>query len=295
MSWLRITHETVYRYSKPMRFAPHRLVLRPREGHDVRVEEMRIAISPAFELEWSRDVFGNSVATAYLLGPAAELRIRSEVILLQTSRFPSPSPHAARTVPYPVQFDGLEETVGAAYRATTYPDDVSAVRHWIGESFDVAAMSDAGSVVAQLARTIFKTIKYRRREEKGVQTPAMTLELGSGSCRDLSTLMLEALRVLGFPARFASGYLDCAASEAGRASTHAWAEAYLPHIGWMGYDPTLGETTSAKHVVVGVSNHPRGVMPVSGSFYGAASDFLGLSIAVATERLSSAPTRDPTS
>jgi len=54
--------------------------------------------------------------------------------------------------------------------------------------------------------------------------------------------MQEALRVLGLPARFVSGYLDCAASEAGRASTHAWAEAYLPEVGWTGYDPTLGES-----------------------------------------------------
>ena len=46
-------------------FWPHRLVLRPREGHDVRIEEMRLEIEPEFELEWSRDLFGNSVATAH--------------------------------------------------------------------------------------------------------------------------------------------------------------------------------------------------------------------------------------
>src|SRR5205814_4438803 len=114
-----------------------------------------------------------------------------------------------------------------------------------------------------------------------------------GSCRDMATLMLEALRAFGLPARFVSGYLDCAASEAGRASTHAWAEAYLPEIGWIGYDPTLGEATSGKHVVTGVSNHPRGVMPISGTFFDDQNSYLGMEVTVQTERLAAESSSDP--
>jgi len=88
MSRLRIIHETIYSYKEAVRFGPHRLVLRPREGHDARVEEMRLEISPEFELEWSRDLFGNSVATVHILSPADQLRIRSEVVLQQTAPFP---------------------------------------------------------------------------------------------------------------------------------------------------------------------------------------------------------------
>jgi transglutaminase-like putative cysteine protease len=119
-----------------------------------------------------------------------------------------------------------------------------------------------------------------------VQSPAETLRLASGSCRDMATLMMEAGRVLGYATRFASGYLDCAASIAGRASTHAWTEFYLPALGWRGFDPTLGEPTSLKHVVTGVSNHPRGVMPVSGKFTGSSSDCLEMIVQVTTEQLS---------
>jgi transglutaminase-like putative cysteine protease len=138
--------------------------------------------------------------------------------------------------------------------------------------------------VASVARTIRKTIKYQRREAKGVQSPSLTLSAGSGSCRDMATLMLEALRCLGFPARFASGYLECSASEAGRASTHAWAEAYLPSVGWIGYDPMMGEATSGQHIVVGVSNHPRAIMPVSGTFFDEPKSYLGMQVAVQTAR-----------
>ena len=67
-----------------------------------------------------------------------------------------------------------------------------------------------------LCELIGKTVVYQRRSEKGVQSPARTVALKSGSCRDMATLMLEAARHLGVAARFASGYLHCSASRAGR-------------------------------------------------------------------------------
>ena len=114
----------------------------------------------------------------------------------------------------------------------------------------------------------------------GVQTPATTLSLGSGSCRDVATLMMETLRHLGIAARFASGYLDCQATRAARGSTHAWTEVYFPELGWRGFDPTTGRRCDFRHIVTGTSHHPRGVMPVSGKYFGAAGAFLNLAVAV---------------
>ena len=283
MSRLRIVHETTYTYKKAVRFGPHRLILRPREGHDLRVEEMRLEIAPDFELEWSRDLFGNSVAIAHISSAADQLRMRSEVLLHQTSPFPLRQVRRAR-VNFPINFSEVESAVASAYLASTYPQDVEIVRAWINDRLDAAAVQDAEEIVALAARAIRETIKYRRREIRGVQTPRVTLANGSGSCRDMATLMLEALRALGLPARFASGYLDCSASQEGQASTHAWAEAYLPDIGWTGYDPMLGCATSERHIVVGVSNHPRGVMPVTGTFFDNAGSFLEMTVNVQTER-----------
>jgi transglutaminase-like putative cysteine protease len=284
VSWLQIIHETTYRYKKAVRFGPHRLVLRPREGHDLRIEEIRVEIEPEFELEWSRDLFGNCIATAHILSPAQQLRIHSEVILYQTAPFPLRSTRRATPTTFPVHFSEIESAVAAAYLATTYPTDVAKVKEWISTTIDPAVVYDAGEIVASVARTIRDTIKYQPREGKGVQSPSQTLSASSGSCRDMATLMLEALRSVGFPARFASGYLECSASKVGRASTHAWAEAYLPAIGWIGYDPMLGEPTSGKHIVAGVSNHPRGVMPVSGTFLDEHNSYLGMEVSVRTAR-----------
>jgi transglutaminase-like putative cysteine protease len=284
VSWLRIIHETTYSYKAAVRFGPHRLVLRPREGHDVRVQKMRLEIVPECELDWSRDLFGNSVATAHFLSASDRLHIRNEVLLQQTAPFPLRTARPSTLVQFPVQFSGLESAIAAAYQATTFPEDVERVKEWVRDAIDLTTTRGAEDVVATVARAIHKNIRYRRRVAKGVQTPTETLTECSGSCRDMSTLMLEALRALGLPARFASGYLDCAASEEGRASTHAWAEAYLPEIGWTGYDPMLGEATSRKHVVTGVSNHPRGVMPVSGTFFDENDSYVGMKATVRTER-----------
>jgi len=284
MSWLHIIHQTTYRYNRAVRFGPHRLVLRPREGHDAHIEEMRLKIEPEFELEWSRDLFGNCVATAHILRPADRLHFRNEVLLHQTTPFPQRPVRGDTPSKFPVQFSEMESAVATAYLASSYPTDVARVKEWINTTINPAIFCNAAEIVASVARTISKTIKYRRREDKGVQSPSLTLSAGSGSCRDMATLMLEALRTLGFPARFASGYLECSASEAGRASTHAWAEAYLPSVGWIGYDPMLGEATSGQHIVVGVSNHPRAIMPVSGTFFDEHDSYLGMQVAVQTAR-----------
>ena len=140
-----------------------------------------------------------------------------------------------------------------------------------------------------LCELVFRTITYQRRVGAGTQNPARTLELGTGSCRDMGTLMMEAARLVGVAARFASGYLHCAASVAGHASTHAWAEIYLPTLGWRGFDPTTGAAVSLRHVTTGVSSHPRGVMPVSGTFVGDRADYRALEVTVKTTELSSTP------
>lgn len=285
MSWLRIVHETTYRYTEAVRFGPHRLVLRPREGHDLRVEEMRLELEPEYDLEWSRDVFGNSVATAFFFAPSETLRIKNTLLLHQARDFPRRTDRPVARPCYPLQFSPIEEKVAGAYRASTFPDDMARVGDWLRGEIDPGTYDEAETLAAAVNRKVRKAIGYRRREEKGVQSPGETLANGSGSCRDLATLVLECWRVLGFPARFASGYLDCAASEAGRASTHAWAEAYLPEVGWVGFDPTLGTLTSSQHVVTGVSNHPRGVMPITGTFYGKSELYAGMEVTVQTERV----------
>ena len=290
MSRLSIVHDTVYRYRKPVRFGLHRLVLRPREGHDVDIAAMAITAEPSFQLRWSRDVFGNSIATLELLDLADVLHIRSRVLLDRSAECDEPF-GLVRSIAYPITYNALELPFVNVYLASSYPADVDAVRAFC-VSLGIEPRGDAAAALPVLNREIKARIGYQRREQRGTQTPAQTIALGTGSCRDKATLFMECSRALGIGARFASGYLDCPASEVGRAATHAWAEVYLPENGWCGFDPTLGETTSHKHVVVGVSGHPRGVMPISGAFTGDPGDYLSLEVAVQIAKVDANATLD---
>jgi transglutaminase-like putative cysteine protease len=278
---LHIEHTTSYAYARPVTLQRHRLVLRPREGHDLRIERMELRLAPAHRLHWIRDVFGNSIALVDWLEPADTLTIVNDVVLERLSPFPARDLHAPWRVPFPPRYDPLEAAVTAVYAAPSYLEDRSAVQSWLTDGHVTDADDAEGSMLA-LCRLVFSTVKYLRRAEKGVQSPARTLALKTGSCRDMATLMMEAARLCGVAARFASGYLHGAASMAGHASTHAWTEVYLPTLGWRGFDPTLGGVIGDGHIVTGVSSHPRGVMPVSGTFTGAKSDCRELQVTVKT-------------
>jgi hypothetical protein len=217
------------------------------------------------------------------------LEIVNDVIVSRTQPGPSTSLKDCGGIAYPVSYSPLEAELIEGYRAPVFPAEAKDLRDWAGTALPHLESMDAAEILFNLMRWIYQSIRYRRREDRGVQSPAETLAIRSGSCRDMATLLLEGVRSLGFAARFASGYLDSPASAAGRAATHAWTEVYLPDHGWFGCDPTLGENTSSKHIVMGVSSHPRGVMPVSGAYSGSAEVYLGMMVSVHIEPLEALP------
>ena len=90
---------------------------------------------------------------------------------------------------------------------------------------------------------------------------------------------------MGLASRFVSGYLHMPNNETGNASTHAWAEVYLPGPGWKGFDPTSGLVTGNQHIPVAVARHPEAVPPVSGSFVGPAGQLPALTVSVRVSEL----------
>ena len=281
---LHIEHTTTYRYARPVTFGRHRLVLRPREGHDLRVERMHLHIAPDHHLMWVRDVFGNSIALVDWLAPGSILTIVNDVIVERVLPFPARAFHEPWRVPFPPQYDPMEVAITSVYQSPAYLEDAAHIQTWLAGNLAIDP-HDAEGTMQALCTFVYRTVVYQRRAERGVQNPARTLDLRSGSCRDMATLMMEAARHLGVAARFASGYLHGTASLAGRASTHAWTEVYLPALGWRGFDPTLGAAISLHHIVTGVSSHPRGVMPVSGAFTGARADCTSMEVTVRTTEL----------
>src|SRR4051812_14415378 len=74
---LNVLHRTLYRYSEPVTFGPHRMMMRPRDSHDLRLLDTSLTIAPAATVRWVHDVFANSVAIADFTEPAAELMVES--------------------------------------------------------------------------------------------------------------------------------------------------------------------------------------------------------------------------
>ena len=267
MQRLRIRHLTEYWFTGPVILNQHRLLLRPREGHDVRIESSRLEISPVYSIKWYRDIFDNSLALVDFLEPADKLSITSDVIIQHYEEAPLNFCVADYALTYPFAYKTSERIDLAAFQQPVFADDQAAVQQWL-QDIGLGGGMETFSLQSKLNHTIHDRFCYRMREEAGVQSPAQTLRLGSGSCRDYATLFIEACRCLGLASRFVSGYLHAPATEAGNASTHAWAEVYLPGCGWQGFDPTTGEITGHRHIAVAVARDPESIPPVSGSFIG---------------------------
>lgn len=135
-----------------------------------------------------------------------------------------------------------------------------------------------------LCYAIHESFSYRKRHEHGTQPPALTLALRRGTCRDFALLMMEAVRALGFAARFVTGYVYVSDRDGeemlGGGSTHAWAQVYLPGAGWVEFDPTNGIVGSRDLIRVAVTRDPLQAVPLSGSYIGAAEDFDDMTVQV---------------
>jgi transglutaminase-like putative cysteine protease len=264
MQRLRIQHLTEYLFTSKVTLNQHRLLLRPREGHDVRIESSKLDISPSYKIKWQRDVFDNSLGVVTFLEPSDKLTIASEVIIQHYEQAPFDFLLEEYAVNYPFTYEISDQVDLATFQRPIFFNDHTMVNDWL-QQIGIYGMQTF-SLLVKINQTICNQFRYQMREEPGVQSPAYTLSQRSGSCRDYATLFIEACRHLGLASRFVSGYLHAPATEAGNATTHAWVEVYLPGTGWKGFDPTSGEVTGNRHIAVAVARNPQAIPPVSGNF-----------------------------
>jgi transglutaminase-like putative cysteine protease len=278
---LTVRHATTYRYQRPVRLGEHRLMLRPRDSHDLRLLETDLRFSPPASIRWLHDVFGNSIAIASFVEPTAELRIES-ILHLETFAVRRPafqiSPEAVR---YPFAYSAADRIDLGPLRDRQYPDPAGRVGAW-ARGFVRSNPTDTMALLADLNSGVAAWISYQSREAEGTQTPVETLKRGSGSCRDFAVLFIEAARSLGFAARVVSGYLySPSAGTSGAGTTHAWADIYVPGLGWLACDPTNGTIDSADLIRVAVTRDISQAVPIAGSFVGAPDSYLGMTVEVA--------------
>jgi transglutaminase-like putative cysteine protease len=270
MQRYKILHRTYYNFAASVQLEPHTLRLRPREGHELRVESASLETTPPATLRWHRDVEDNSVAIASFAAPTSQLLIESEVVVQQYNQAPLDFLVADHATNYPFAYRPEEAAVLAPYLAGAVrtASERAQLSQWVEAIWRSGEPIQTYALLRRLASQIPQTLAYQLREEPGVQTPAETLSRGTGSCRDSAFLFMEAARCLGLASRFVSGYLNAPPSTINYGATHAWAEVFLPGAGWKGFDPSIGSIVGTDHIAVAVARLPESVPPVSGSFIG---------------------------
>jgi transglutaminase-like putative cysteine protease len=280
---INVTHSTVYRYDFPVYLEPHIFRLRPRENSAQRLLAFDLQISPlpAGTTE-CLDQDGTLAVNAWFSAPTSELSV--------TSRF---SVQMLRENPFDYVLTGESLNLPLWYRdplcaaLSSYRNDAQ-----VSESVKQFAKSMAAGAgwntllfLSSMSREIYQTCRQLVRPYGPPWTSDQTLGSRQGSCRDLAVLFCDACRVMGIASRFVSGY-ECAAANTGWGNNnqdsymHAWAEVYLPGIGWRGYDPARGLAVSNQHIAVAAGFDHDLASPVAGWFSGGSGSRMDASLSL---------------
>lgn len=282
MPILTIHHKTEYRYARPVSFGEHRMMLRPRDGHDLRVLGEQLVIGPTpVSARFIQDVFGNTIGIVRFAGQSDRLVFDSKVKVDHrpvSGLHLSPDDYAFMH-PFAHDDDEMPELALSMQRAFGDPD--RKIELWARQFVQPDGQTLTQDLLTGITHAIKRDFVHRRRYQPGVQDPLETLQTGMGTSRDFAMFMMEAARSLGYAARFVTGYRHMRGGEkerVGGGSTHSWVQVYLPGKGWADFDPTNGLVGNVDLIPVAVARAPHQAIPLSGTYTGSASDHLEMKV-----------------
>ena len=266
---IRISHATTYHYDTPPNGVTQLLRLTPRNHEGQYVVAWRIDLSEDCLLHQHEDAFGNITHSFTAEGPFDQLAINvnGEVEMQDTHGLVK---DAVERFP-PALF--LRET------DLTLPDAAitefaETTRAESGEGTSTLAL------LHQLVANIHGEITFDTTPTQTATTAAEAFKLRRGVCQDLTHIFIAAARQLGIPARYIGGHFYRADGVTAQDAGHAWAEAYIENLGWVGFDPTNGISTTDAHVRVAVGLDYLGASPVRGTRFGGSGETLTVAVHV---------------
>jgi uncharacterized protein (DUF2126 family)/transglutaminase-like putative cysteine protease len=274
-----IYHLTHYTYDRPVVLAPQIIRLQPAPHSKTKVLSHSLKVTPATHfVNLQQDPYGNWLSRHVFPEPVSEFKIEVDLVADMTVYNPFDFFVEEEAERWPFDYpETLREDLSIYMR----PEPAGPLLQEFLGGVDRAGQNTVNFITALNAR-IQRDIGYIIRLETGVMTPEETLARRQGSCRDSGWLLVQALRHLGFAARFVSGYLiqlkpDLVSLDGPPGTDHdftdlhAWCEVYLPGAGWIGLDPTSGLLTGESHIPLTATPHYRNAAPISGSYAGSAN------------------------
>jgi transglutaminase-like putative cysteine protease len=272
-----VTHSTVYRYDFPVYLEPHIFRFRPRANSSQRLLafDLQITPTPAGTTE-CLDQDGNLALNAWFDVSTRELGVRSQFTVELLRENPFDYVLTGESLHLPLWYSEPLCTALTPYRndrnaavsVKEFANSVAAGAQWNTLSF-----------LTELNRRIFQTCRQVTRPYGPPWPSDQSLRLREGSCRDLAVLFCDACHVMGIAARFVSGY-ECASANRQDSYMHAWAEVYLPVIGWRGYDPSRGLAVSNGHVAIAAGFDADLASPVAGWYSGGSRSQMDVSLSL---------------
>jgi transglutaminase-like putative cysteine protease len=270
---LEITHITRYYYQGFATDNVNEIRLTPRTNYRQSCYHHTIKVEPKTALMQYEDYFGNKVYSFSIARPHPQLMIKMHSIVVTQDA----EPQSCSTLPLTEELAILGgpkfQNRYAEYLVhTPYVQFSPALREYAGDIADFTRSGSVYDTVRTIARSIHTDFTYCPGATNVLTTADETLQLKQGVCQDFSHLMLAVCRIKGIPARYVSGYHFVTDLSGGPANfeqaSHAWVEAHIPGVGWLGFDPTNNGTMTWRYVKLGHGRDYRDIVPIKGIFSG---------------------------
>lgn len=264
---IRISHATTYAYDAPPKVVTQMLRLTPRDHDGQHVIAWRIDLSEDCLLHQHEDAFGNITHSFTAEGPFNELTVAvdGEVDTQDT---------------HGVVSGAVERFPPQLYLRETSLTQADAAIIDFAEATRAAADGDTLTLLHALVTALNREIVFDTDPTHAATTAAEAFSLRRGVCQDITHIFIATARALGIPARYVGGHFRRADGVTAQDAGHAWAEAHIAQLGWVGFDPTNGICTTDAHVRVAVGLDYLGAAPVRGTRFGGSGESLKVAVRV---------------
>ena len=279
--YYHIEHITRFRYSQPISESVMEVHMQPRTEGNQRCLNFNLHTNPQARTQHYPDYLKNVVHFFDIPFKHTQLILRAEslVELLSTPSLPESLPSDSWAV-----IDALtrEQDHWEFLRPSERTEPTELLNQFAAE-LDIRRRDDPLTVLRQMNMAIYEAFDYMP-ESTDVDSPIdEALEKRRGVCQDLAHIMIALMRGLGIPSRYVSGYLYYRHDNPDRSTpdqSHAWVEALLPSLGWVGFDPTNNIMAGERHIRVAIGRDYSDVPPTKGVFKGAAESELEVEVHV---------------